>query len=109
MFKINDLKQKLAVTAVAVVYILVLYAFDVPCVILSLTGFKCPGCGMTRALLAALRLDFEMAFYYNRMFWSVPLLYWCFLKDGKPFKVWGINLVLYAFLITGFAINVAFC
>ena len=28
-------------------------------------GISCPGCGMTRALLAALRLDFAAAFSYH--------------------------------------------
>lgn len=31
-------------------------------------GIPCPGCGMTRAFLALLRLDFEEAFYYHPLF-----------------------------------------
>lgn len=31
-------------------------------------GIPCPGCGMTRALLALLRLDIEGAFYYHPLF-----------------------------------------
>lgn len=34
-------------------------------------GVSCPGCGMTRALFAAIFKDFETAFYYHPL---VPLL-----------------------------------
>ena len=36
-----------------------------------LFGLSCPGCGMTRASLAAIRLDFSAAFYYHPLW---PLL-----------------------------------
>ena len=109
MLKINNLKRKLAVTALVAACVLMLYAFDVPCVILTITGHKCPSCGMTRAFMAALRLDFKTAFMYNRMFWSLPVLYWCFLKDGSPFKDKRANAVLYVVIAILFAINVMFC
>lgn len=35
-------------------------------------GISCPGCGMTRALLAALRLDFAAAFSYHPLFFLLP-------------------------------------
>ena len=35
-------------------------------------GISCPGCGMTRALLAALRLDFATAFSYHPLFFLLP-------------------------------------
>lgn len=107
--KIADLKGKLLVTLIVFTCILLLYVFDVPCVFRSLTGVKCLGCGMTRAFLALLRLDFEEAFMHHKMVWSLPLLYWCFLKDGKPFKKRLLNLAVYFVLIMGFVINVAFC
>lgn len=109
MLKIKAWKQKLTVTAVVCVCVAVLYVFDVPCAIKALTGFNCPGCGMTRAVLAALRLDFAAAFAYNRMFWSLPLLYWCFLKDGKIFESRILNIVLYTAMTILFMANVAFC
>ena len=31
-------------------------------------GIPCPGCGMTRAFFALIRLDFEEAFYYHPLF-----------------------------------------
>ncbi len=42
------------------------------CPIDWLFGVPCPGCGMSRALLCALRLDFAGAFHYHPLFWIVP-------------------------------------
>ena len=39
-------------------------------------GISCPGCGMTRALLAALRLDFAAAFSYHPLFFLLPFSCW---------------------------------
>lgn len=36
-----------------------------PCIIRTVTGFLCPGCGVTRATLALLRLEPIEAFRYN--------------------------------------------
>lgn len=38
-----------------------------------ITGFECPGCGMTRAFIAISQLDFYSAFKFN--FISYPLLF----------------------------------
>ena len=46
-----------------------------PCPIKLVTGKYCPGCGVTRMLLAMLRLDFEAAFYANRLlFFLLPVI-----------------------------------
>ena len=37
-------------------------------------GASCPGCGMTRALFATLRLDFEQALYYHPLIFLVEIL-----------------------------------
>lgn len=36
-----------------------------PCVFNWFTGFKCPGCGVSRMCLSLLHLDFKEAFYWN--------------------------------------------
>lgn len=38
------------------------------CPLLYTVGIPCPGCGMTRALFALLRLDLAEAFYYHPLF-----------------------------------------
>ncbi|MDR0850900.1 MAG: DUF2752 domain-containing protein [Clostridiales Family XIII bacterium] len=42
--------------------------FVVGCPIKLVTGIPCPGCGMTRAFLAAARFDFAEAFLYHPLF-----------------------------------------
>ncbi|WP_028330533.1 DUF2752 domain-containing protein [Brachyspira alvinipulli] len=38
------------------------------CIIRNNTGFPCPSCGMTRAHIEVLKLNFEKAFYYHPLF-----------------------------------------
>lgn len=46
----------------------------IPCVFHALTGWYCPGCGVSRMCLALLRLDFGVAFRANRaLFLLLPV------------------------------------
>jgi len=50
-------------------------------------SFPCPACGMTRALKAALKLDFKTAFYYHPLFpVALPLMFFIFHE-----KLFGIK------------------
>ena len=40
--------------------------WSVPCLFRTLTGLKCPGCGVSRLCLAVLHGDLAAAFRYNR-------------------------------------------
>lgn len=47
----------------------------IPCVFRLLTHLQCPGCGITRACVSILRLDFKSALEYNPLSLTVvPLL-----------------------------------
>ena len=39
----------------------------IPCIFHTVTGLKCPGCGMTRAFVSLSRLDFTGALGYNAL------------------------------------------
>ena len=54
------------------------------CPIKYLTGVPCPGCGLSRALAALLRLDFRTALRFHPMVFVLPpvVLYALFVK--KP-------------------------
>ena len=54
--------------------LLVFWIFDLPCIIKLFTGVSCPGCGMTRAYMSLLRLDFASAFYYHPL-WLLVLIW----------------------------------
>lgn len=102
---IKSLKQKLFISAIVLFFAAILYIFEIPCVILSLTGIHCLGCGMTRALICALKFDFAAAFSHHLMFFSIPFLYAAFLLDGKLFKSKTANIIFYILIGLGFIIN----
>lgn len=60
---------------------------DLGCPARHLIGIPCPGCGMTRACLAACRLDFAEAFRMNPL-WPLVLilLVTAVLRGGRLFK-----------------------
>ncbi len=39
--------------------------FSIPCLFKELTGYDCPGCGITRMIFALMRLDIKSAFNFN--------------------------------------------
>ena len=56
------------VSGLAAAFVMKLIGFGIPCIFQLFTGYKCPGCGNTRAVLAYLSLDFKSGFEYNRLF-----------------------------------------
>lgn len=63
----------LSICAVILLYA-VLFALGVTCPIKHLFGISCTGCGMTRAWLCAVRLDFSSAFYYHPLWILIPFV-----------------------------------
>jgi len=56
------------------------FNFSIPCVFHKITGFFCPGCGITRMLFSLLRLEFYQAFRYNNLlFISLPFVIFYFV------------------------------
>lgn len=41
--------------------------FGIPCIFHEVTGYKCPGCGITHMFICLLHLDFKAAFYRNQL------------------------------------------
>ena len=73
--KIRNKKQWLEIissAAAVVILYAIMYSLGITCPIKWLTGVSCAGCGMTRAWLSVLRLDFKAAFYYHPLFFTVP-------------------------------------
>ena len=103
--KIRNLRWKLIVTAVVLMYTVMLYISPVSCVFLTITGIPCPGCGMTRAILSVLQLRFVEAFSYHAMFWSLPFLYLGFLLDGKIIRQKWLNTLFWTLIGAGFVAN----
>lgn len=81
--------------------------FAIPCPIRTLTGLKCPGCGVTGMCIAMIHLDFKEAFQCHPMLFIllIPLMAVCagsartYIRDGSwQMKRWQ-NLILYACIV----------
>ncbi|MFM9330124.1 DUF2752 domain-containing protein [Paenibacillus mesotrionivorans] len=72
----------------------------IPCPVYTVTGFYCPGCGITRMLLALLELEPAQALRFNALpFVLIPLylLHWTTKRKGMKRTssvVMGIMLAL---------------
>ena len=105
MKRIKHLKEKILIGLAIVSGIAIGRLLNISCIFLWATGYECLGCGMTRALLSALKFDFALAFQYHRMFWSLPILGLYVLFDGKLFKNKLLNIGILVAVFVGFVIN----
>ena len=79
------------VVAVLLVLGFIYYALDPTasavfprCTFLSLTGYKCPGCGSQRAIHALLHGDVVSAFRYNALLLvAIPWIALCLYAEGQ--------------------------
>lgn len=78
------------------IVVLVMNVSGIGCPVKWLTGISCAGCGMTRALFYAVRLQFGIAFHYHPLFWMVPFLvllylFWDrFATRVQKYIVWAV-------------------
>lgn len=87
----SKLPLKLAVLAAFLLLLFVWWRNDWGCLLQRNTGIPCPGCGLTRAWLAAIDLDFAAAFSFHPMFWSVPILVLFLFYEGELFRSRRLN------------------
>ena len=100
-------KQVLSIGIMLVAVISVFVVFDIPCLIKLFLGCSCPGCGMTRAFLSALRLDFLGAFYYHPLWVGLPLFVvafvWTYLKEKDRLNnfilIFGVAVMVCTYVI----------
>ena len=105
MRPVQNWRQKLMALAALGVIVTVLYLLGAGCPIGHVMGVPCPGCGMTRAVLALLRGDFAGALRLHGMVWSLPVLLLLYLYDGRLFRARWMNGLLWALLGAGFLLN----
>lgn len=81
------------------------------CVFKELIGIPCPGCGITRALLSLILLDFKSAFEYNPMIYCyiISVVIYVVLKNKSErtldWLLWfnvALSIVVWLYrLVTG--------
>lgn len=82
-------------------------SFAIPCIFNKITGFQCPGCGITRMYIYMFKFDFKNAFMMNPIiFCAQPFIYYIIAKMGyayisdKKYKTNKIeDVILYIVLI----------
>ena len=103
--KVTDFKKKTIFLFVCVVCVGIAQRLGVTCIIKNLTGYICPGCGITRACLSALRFELKRAWMHNPMFWSAPVLLCSFYFDGNLVKNRNVNRGIHIAILSGLIIN----
>lgn len=106
------LKRTVLVTvlfaAAAVFYLLVISKYiGIPCIFNKITGLKCPGCGITRSLIALLHLDLGRAVSLNIFSFAIityiAAVYFHsafqYVKTGKHRVAFPVEWINIAFLI----------
>lgn len=77
-------------------FLVLMTVVDVFCPLRAVTGVPCPGCGLTRAWLAALRLDFPAAFQAHPLFLLAPaLVLLALVKGGRIFPSRWANRIFW--------------
>ncbi len=110
----NVIKWNLGFFFLFVTYYLVNHwtGFYIPCVFRLITGYQCPGCGITHSLFSIVKLDFKSAFHYNPLaFFFLPffIIYYIYMtylyiyqkKDrvlSRIPKAFGVCLILITLL-----------
>ncbi len=102
--KIKNPLEKLITLASALILVVGMYLLKISCFFKLIFKISCPGCGITRACISALKLDFAAAFDLNPMFWSVPILVLLYLFDGRLFKYKWLNYLITGSILAGFIV-----
>ena len=79
--------KKLILFLALLIYFLIAYYFlnyfNITCIFLYAFGIPCPGCGMTRAFMSILNLDFWGALKYNVTIFFMPYIFLYVFLDFK--------------------------
>ena len=107
MIKYSKMKLILILISFLIIYFILSELLDVgiPCLFYEITGYYCPGCGITRLLFSLLKLDFYQAFRYNPLIFiliiitGIYLLVKFILKKFMNISIEIPNYVYYILLV----------
>lgn len=104
MIKYSKMKLILILISFLIIYFILSELLDVgiPCLFYEITGYYCPGCGITRLLFSFLKLDFYQAFRYNPLIFILIIItgiYWLVKFILKKFMNISIAIPNYVYYI----------
>ena len=104
MIKYSKMKLILILISFLIIYFILSELLDVgiPCLFYEITGYYCPGCGITRVLFSLLKLDFYQAFRYNPLIFILIIItgiYWLVKFILKKFMNISIEIPNYVYYI----------
>jgi len=83
----SKIKGIISIISILALVYLVFHLLGIGCPIKWLTGISCAGCGMTRAWMSLIKLDFDKAFYYHPLFFLPPIALVIYVfKEKIPIK-----------------------
>ena len=106
---LDDLKQnKELITALLILWAVLNLVFHRFCPVVLISGFPCPGCGITRAMLLFITLHPVNAFYYNPSYplWIAIAAVFVWLRYVKGRSTAILKKPLLAICIITIAINI---
>ena len=99
------IKKHLFIFAVIGIYFVLIAIFDITCPIRYITKVPCPTCGITRAMMSLIRLDFKGYVEYNVMaFFMITTVMLLIHRDVFKKRKWinwysmlvlAVNLLVY--------------
>lgn len=97
-----SIKDDLKFVLIVILFYSLLHAGGIGCPIKFLTGISCAGCGMLRAWLCILKLDYSEAFYYHPLF-PLPLvgLVLYLFRARLPRKLLELSFLVMVILFIG--------
>lgn len=94
IIKVITVSASLVFVGCAYAFLNVNFGFSIPCIFNKITGFLCPGCGVSRMCISLLRLDFESAFKYNPVIMCMLPLGAVMVFNGiRRYIVTGVNKI----------------
>ena len=105
--KKQNYKKVIFLFSIGILYALIFlkYGIGIPCIFHELTGLYCPGCGISRAIVSLIKLDFYQALRYNLLiFFLIPYICIYFflkyiIKGKKELPEWSLYLLLVIIIV----------
>ncbi len=105
----RTLKKYAIVLSIAIAYLIIVLAVGqgIPCFFHMITKLQCPACGVSRMLVALVRLDLAAAFGYNPyLLINGPIILGClgysevrYIKSGTRKHPTWLNVILWGEIV----------